>query len=51
MSLSGDANGNGVVNVFDLTKVVKMILLLDAETRGADTNLDGAVNVLDLTHA
>lgn len=47
--IPGDADGNGIVNVLDLTKVARIILLLDAETPGADANLDGVVDVLDLT--
>ena len=45
----GDANGNGDVNILDMTKVARIILQLDAETIGADADLDGVVNVLDLT--
>ena len=45
----GDANGDSVVNILDLTRVVRIILLLDNETPGADANQDGIVNVLDLT--
>ena len=47
--LLGDANGDGNINVLDMTKVARIILLLDAETPGADANLDGVVNVLDIT--
>ncbi|MBI4283375.1 MAG: PD40 domain-containing protein [Chloroflexi bacterium] len=45
----GDANGDGAINVLDLTKVARIILLQDAETPGADVNLDGVVNVLDMS--
>ncbi|MBA7581266.1 hypothetical protein ES708_23168 [subsurface metagenome] len=45
----GDANGDGVINVLDITKVVRIILALDAETLGSDANEDGEVNVLDIT--
>ena len=48
-SLPGDADGDGEVNVLDMTKVARIILLWDAETPGADANLDGEVNVLDMT--
>ncbi len=48
-SLPGDADGNGVVNVLDMTKVARIILLLDDETPGADANQDNVVNVLDMT--
>ncbi|MFC2071163.1 carboxypeptidase regulatory-like domain-containing protein, partial [Chloroflexota bacterium] len=47
--IPGDADGNYIVNILDLTSVVREILLLDAETPGADANLDGVVDVLDLT--
>ena len=47
--LLGDANDDGNINVLDMTKVARIILLLDAETAGADANLDGVVNVLDIT--
>jgi len=49
VGLPGDANGDGVINVLDITKVVRIILGLDAETAGADANGDGQVNVLDIT--
>jgi len=48
-TIPGDANGDGDINVFDLTKVVKIILRLEPPTPGADCNQDGNVNVLDLT--
>ena len=47
--LAGDANGDGSVNDLDITKVARMILLLDAQIPGADANQDGVVNVLDMT--
>jgi clostripain len=46
---SGDANGDGVVNALDITKVERIIVGLDAETPGADANGDGMVNALDIT--
>ena len=46
---AGDANGDLVINVLDLTKVARIILQLDSATAGADANLDGVVNVLDMT--
>ncbi len=45
----GDANGDGVVNSLDITKVERIIVGLDAETPGADANQDGVVNSLDIT--
>jgi len=45
----GDANGDGVVNALDITKVERIIATLDAETCGADANEDGVVNALDIT--
>ena len=48
-ALPGDANGDGVINALDITKVMRIIALLDAPTPGADVNQDGVVNVLDVT--
>ena len=47
--IPGDANGDGVVNALDITKVERIIAGLDAETPGSDANSDGAVNALDIT--
>lgn len=47
--LPGDANGDGVINALDITKVMRIIALLDSPTPGADVNQDGAINVLDVT--
>jgi hypothetical protein len=47
--IPGDANGDGVVNALDITKVERIIAGLDAETAGADANEDGEVNALDIT--
>ncbi len=48
-ALAGDANGDGMVNALDITKVERIIVGLDAETAGADANGDGNVNALDIT--
>jgi len=48
-ALAGDANGDGVVNALDITKIERIIVGLDAETPGADANGDGVVNALDIT--
>jgi len=45
----GDANGDGTVNVLDITRVERVITALDPETAGSDANQDGTVNVLDIT--
>jgi len=45
----GDANGDGVVDILDVTKTERIIAMLDAETLGADANEDGFVNALDIT--
>jgi hypothetical protein len=45
----GDANGDGVVDILDVTKTERIIAGLDAETPGADANEDGVVNALDIT--
>ena len=45
----GDANGDGLVNMGDATKVMRIILGLDSLTVGADVNGDGVVNMGDVT--
>jgi len=45
----GDANGDGVVSVADVTKVELIILGMAAATPGGDANLDGAVTIADVT--
>jgi len=47
--IPGDANEDGSVNALDITKVERIIALLDPETCGADANEDGSVNALDIT--
>ena len=47
--VNGDADGNGVVNALDITKVERIIAGLDASTSGADANQDGDVNAIDIT--
>jgi len=47
--IPGDANGDGIVNAVDITKVERIIAHLDTSTPGADANLDGNVNALDIT--
>jgi hypothetical protein len=44
----GDANVDGVVNIGDATKVMRIFLGLDPITPGADANEDGVVNMGDV---
>jgi len=46
---AGDANGDGVVDALDITKVERIVAGLDAQTPGADANQDGNINALDIT--
>jgi hypothetical protein len=48
-ALPGDANGDGIINALDITKVERIIVRLDAPTAGADANQDGTINALDVT--
>jgi hypothetical protein len=48
-SMPGDANGDGVINIGDVTKVQRIILGLDPPTIGADANLDGVIDMGDVT--
>ena len=45
----GDANGDNITNIFDMTKVARIILEMDNPTPGADANQDGSINVFDMT--
>jgi hypothetical protein len=47
--LRGDVNGDGLVNMGDVTKVERIILGLDMATPGADANGDGLINMGDVT--
>ncbi len=47
--IPGDANGDGVVNAIDITKVERIIAGLDPPTPGADANLVGNINAIDIT--
>ena len=49
-SVKGDVNGDGQVNVLDVTELVNMILnVVTPNTNTADLNGDGIINVLDVT--
>jgi hypothetical protein len=45
----GDANGDGTINMADVTKVERMILTLDPLTPWADANNDGVTTMGDVT--
>lgn len=47
----GDVNGDGTVNVSDVTKLISHVLGNDvvADVRAADMNSDGSINVSDVT--
>jgi len=52
-TLCGDANGDGDINIFDITHIISYLYLdgpppvsLDA----ADVNNDGVINIFDVTH-
>ena len=45
---SGDADGDGIINAGDITKLERIILGLDSQTAGADANDDGTVNTSDI---
>ena len=47
--LQGDANMDGVVNMADVTKEMRMILGIDPDTACADVNGDGHVDMADVT--
>ena len=46
--VKGDVNGDGVVDMGDVTKVERMILGQDSATPAADVNQDGVVNMADV---
>ena len=45
----GDANGNGALNIFDITAIELIVAGTLAETPCADANGDGNINALDIT--
>ena len=48
-SRAGDVNGDGNVNITDVTILISMVLTDATPTHGADVNGDGAVNISDVT--
>ena len=46
--IRGDANGNGIVNMNDVTFVTNIILGIKDATEAADVNNDGKVNMTDV---
>ena len=47
--IPGDANGDGVVDTGDITKVKRIIMGLDPPTPCADANQDGVIDTGDIT--
>ena len=47
--LSGDVNGDGIVNVSDATALINLLLAASAPQSAADFNQDGFVNISDAT--
>lgn len=45
--IPGDANGDGLVNMGDTTKLERIILTIDPPYAGADANQDGFINMGD----
>jgi hypothetical protein len=46
---AGDADGDGFINIFDMTRVARIILELDDPTPGADADQDGNIDIFDMT--
>jgi hypothetical protein len=47
--LAGDANGDGVINILDVTVILNDILEISPAPGNGDCNGDGQVNILDVT--
>ncbi|MBN2239050.1 MAG: Ig-like domain-containing protein [Dehalococcoidales bacterium] len=47
--LRGDVNGDGAVNILDMTRVARIILGYEGPVPAADVNGDTLINVLDMT--
>ena len=48
-NLIGDLNGDGKVDVSDVTLIINMILGTETQSSAADINTDGEINVSDVT--
>lgn len=47
--IRGDVNGDGNVNISDVSALIDMVLTRDGFTPCADTNFDGSVNISDVS--
>jgi len=48
-ALQGDVNGDGAVNISDVTELINLLLTHQLDVPGADVNGDGEVNITDVT--
>ena len=47
--IPGDINGDGIVNVSDVTELVNVILATAEKNDACDVNADGTITVSDVT--
>ena len=47
--MRGDVNGDGVVDISDVTKLIDMLFGIDEVSEVADCNLDSEINITDVT--
>jgi len=47
--IKGDANGDGHINILDVTVILNEILEISSAPGNGDCNKDGNVNILDVT--
>lgn len=45
----GDVDGDGKINIDDVTTLIRMLLSGESTTPGADVNSDGKINIDDVT--
>ena len=48
LSISGDINQDGLINIVDIIMVVNMIIGSSIIVENADINQDGLINILDI---